>query len=334
MRNTPQVTRPLPENARLRCFLIGNEQPLQPVELSPGERPPDGGALHWVDVQGVTREQLGQLLAHYDLHSLHVDAFSEPGHLSRVVPINGSLFLEFSVLSDWELASPQRISILQRKDLLITVHAEPVQGLEDVIKQLSVQTTEWKRNTSVLLYHLLDHLVDDTFQHLMLARQSIVALNDLYDETPDRLEDQDIHGTRRSISRLAIACEDQYYVISSLQTLEQDILDLELPREYMRDLLSHAQYANRYVTRLDDRAKELKFLISTNLQLRSEGRLRVLTVIMAIFTPLTFLAGIYGMNFHHMPELGWQYGYYGILSLMGLVAVGLLFFFWRRGWFD
>ena len=63
-------------------------------------------------------------------------------------------------------------------------------------------------------------------------------------------------------------------------------------------------------------------------------RLNVLTIVQAIFVPLTLIAGIYGMNFSVMPELGWPNGYFAALALMGVIAVGELWLFYRSGWFD
>lgn len=318
---------------RLRCYLIGTDQPLQPVDLAPHE-PPPRGIVHWVDIEASDRSLLEDVLVPYELHPLLLDAFTAPGQVSRVMPVNRSLFLEFSVVESWDHPQLRRLSIFHRDDLLITVHTHPIPGLQAVIDGLGQQPPEDVHTTSTLLYQLLDRVVDDTFRMLMIARSAIVDLNDLYDEEPDDLEDRDIHGTRRAIGRLAMACEDQYYAISALQALDQNPLHLTLPREYVRDLLGHAEYANRYVTRLDDRAKELKFLLSTNVQQRSESRLRTLTILMAVFNPLTFIAGIYGMNFQHMPELSWAHGYPFAIGLMALVAGLLLILFWRRGWFD
>lgn len=331
----PDTLRPTAENMRLRCYLLGTDKPLEPVEITPGDgakREP--GALHWVDVEGADEETLRKILDDYGMHPLHVDAFTDPGQVSRVIPAGGALFLEFTVLAGWEKADLRRVSVLHREDLLLTVHARPVPAIEGLIERLDTRRVAWARDTSALLYHLIDQHVEETFHFLMNARQVIIHLNDLYDEEPEDLEYQDVNVTRRTINRLAISCEDQYYVVSALQTLDQNDLNLEIPREYLADLQSHTAYANRYVSRLDDRAKELKFLVSTSLQERSESRLRVLTILMAIFTPLTFMAGIYGMNFAYMPELQWHNGYFYLLSLMGLVAVILLFYFWRKGWFD
>ncbi|MCB2211133.1 hypothetical protein KQI52_03355 [bacterium] len=327
------IRRPLPEGARLRCFKIGGAG-FQVVEETAEVAFHEEGAMHWVDIQGIHRDQLYDLLDVYGLHPLHREALSEVGQISRVFPANGALFLEFSALESWEKSNLRRISILHRKNFILTVHRFPIPGVEELITQLGEGHAEWTRNTDTLLYHLLDHLLDGTFQQLMNAREAVIELNDLFEEHPDELEDQDVHGTRRSINRLAISCEDQYYVISALQALDQDNIDLSFPKEFLRDLLAHAQYANRYANRLDDRAKELKFLLQTSLQERTEGRLRTMTIIMAIFTPLTFLAGIYGMNFAYIPELAWKYSYFVLLGVMGVTASVLLIIFWRRGWFD
>lgn len=92
-----------PTPARMRCFRIGNHTALQPLDTVPDETIAGSNERkHWLDVEGSDRRQLDEALADYGLHPLHIDAFTDPGQVSRVVPVEGALFLEFSVLTGWE----------------------------------------------------------------------------------------------------------------------------------------------------------------------------------------------------------------------------------------
>jgi magnesium transporter len=104
--------------------------------------------------------------------------------------------------------------------------------------------------------------------------------------------------------------------------------------DYYQALLTNARYLDRFTNRLDERVKDLSSQFTLYVQEKINRKLAVLTVISAVFLPLTLLAGIYGMNISNMPELGWKCGYPAVLLLMGVVAGGLLWVFKRKGWFD
>ncbi len=86
--------------------------------------------------------------------------------------------------------------------------------------------------------------------------------------------------------------------------------------------------------RLEENVKELHQQFMLAIQDRTGNRLKVLTILSAIFLPLTLIAGIYGMNFENMPELNVPFGYFIILGVMGVVAIFMLAFFYKKGWFD
>jgi magnesium transporter len=103
-------------------------------------------------------------------------------------------------------------------------------------------------------------------------------------------------------------------------------------RPFYRDVHDH-------LTRVVDLAESYRDLISGSLEAylsvvsnRMNEIMKVLTIFSAIMLPLTFIAGVYGMNFDNMPELHSRYGYFATIAVMIVVAVGMLFFFWRRGW--
>jgi Mg2+ and Co2+ transporter CorA len=112
-----------------------------------------------------------------------------------------------------------------------------------------------------------------------------------------------------------------------------DVL-LGMIEDYYQTLLTNSRYLDPFTNRLDERVKDLNSQFTLYVQEKTNRKLAVLTVISAIFLPLTLIAGIYGMNYSDMPELGWKYGYPAVLLLMGAVAGGLMWVFKRRGWFD
>jgi len=119
----------------------------------------------------------------------------------------------------------------------------------------------------------------------------------------------------------------------ALLSQDTELIDLHRLRKLLYDVVAHAEHSLRYIERMEDHLNKLDRHCLLLLQDRTNNRLRLLTIISAIFMPLTLIAGIYGMNFHVMPELSWRYGYWAVLLVMASIAIGLLWYFYRRGWF-
>lgn len=114
---------------------------------------------------------------------------------------------------------------------------------------------------------------------------------------------------------------------------ETDPLSIQGLREYFHDAVSHLEHSLRYVERMETRLSELHQHFLLILQNKTNDRLKIITILSAVFMPLTLVAGIYGMNFHYMPELKWHYSYPLVLLVMIALAAGLMAFFYHKGWF-
>jgi len=128
--------------------------------------------------------------------------------------------------------------------------------------------------------------------------------------------------------------EEQVCCIELMGPIELPAFSIKGIEDYYQALLTNALYLDRFTSRLDERVKDLSSQFTLYVQEKTNRKLEVLTVISAIFLPLTLLAGIYGMNFSNMPELGWKHGYPTALLLMAVIAGGLLWIFKRKDWFD
>src|SRR5690606_14746080 len=103
-------------------------------------------------------------------------------------------------------------------------------------------------------------------------------------------------------------------------------------RRYLNDLQDHTVYIAESIAMFRDMVSNLENTYHAQTNARMAQVMRLLTVISTIFIPLTFIVGVYGMNFHHMPELGWRLGYPAVMLFMALLAGGMLLWFRRKGW--
>jgi magnesium transporter len=219
-------------------------------------------------------------------------------------------------------------------DRLATWHDEPEAGIAEGLTTLVEDDRIVCSSPLRVVIGILFLALDETIESTRLLRHEIGEVADLLDEDPGEVSVERIRLLRRRSGRMAALCEDQLQALASLDGLELEKLDADPPRRELRRQLDAHRHLPPAVERLQDRASELHQAFQLNLQERSESRLRLISIISAIFLPLTLVAGVYGMNFEHMPELKYQAAYFICLGAMGTLAVGMLVAFWRKGWFD
>ena len=160
----------------------------------------------------------------------------------------------------------------------------------------------------------------------------------------DALEEEVVESSSRSVLARIHATRRTFLTLHRVQWRQRDAIgalmrDEELPftaevRPYLRDTHDHAFQTLDAIETYRDMVIGLMDLYLSSASHRMNEVMKTLTIVATIFIPLTFVAGVYGMNFEHMPELHWRFGYPGIWLLMVGLAVGLVAWFRRRGWMD
>lgn len=290
---------------------------------------------YWLDVDEPEMEALYQVLAPLNLHQLVLEDCLDDTRSSLISRYEKTLYLEFPTKSeDLQLRLPY-ISIVKVSRLIITIRRGRVPMLSDLADDLVVGDIRlFAPNSSSLMYTILDHLVDHNILLTLRARSQIDELVLTFDKEPESVELEDILEMRRQSSYLAIISEEQLYCVTTLLRIESQAFAIGTQREYFRDLVNNAEHALRFVNRQETRLKDLYDHYQLTLYHRTEGRLRILTILSAIFLPLTLISSIYGMNFEYIPELSRPYGYPLVLGLMVITAATMVWFFYRRGWFE
>lgn len=196
-----------------------------------------------------------------------------------------------------------------------------------------------KQGADYLAYALLDAIIDGFFPVLELYGERLEELEEEVIFNPSRKTLQQIYQIRRELLQLRRAIWPQRNAISSLIRDGSQLLGAEV-QIYLRDCYDHAVQVMDMVENYRELASGLMDVYLSAVSNKMNEIMKLLTVVSAIFIPLTFVAGIYGMNFntetspYNMPELSWYWGYPICLAVMAAIASGLLFFFWRRGWLN
>ncbi len=287
----------------------------------------------WIRVQKPERGELEQFLAPFHLHPLVLEGCLEPARNSRIVPFEQSLFLEFPTQSAWDDSRPAFLSMVCLAQALITIEEEPIPVVAEIAADYAGDMRLHGATATALVYQVLDRLIDHDLVFAVEARRQVDRVEARFDEDSDSLAVAEILALKRRVAHLSITCEDQVHCLAALQTAESRVFRIGPLREYFRDAMGHLDHALRSIARLETRLAELHQHYLLTLQDRAESRLRLLTIVSAIFLPLSLITGIYGMNFRNMPELGWTLGYPTVLAVMVIIAWVMLWVFHTKGWF-
>ena len=303
--------------------------------------PSDGNAiLVWHDIRLGENENTEADMKHLGeyLHGLHVDAEAVtactlPVNFPDVDVSGGCVFLRFPLRTQWNSPRPVYMMLLCMKGVFITIGASDMPTFDRALLRLENGSELAEPSSQALLLFLLDICTDISTRQYMAARSAVEALSDrIYDE-PDNIGQDELIAIRRCVGRLYSQFEDQLYCMSVLQSLQTQSVPFSHLKAELRDIMDSQNHVVRSQDQLEIRLRDLHNDCLLHAQRKTDYRLRVLTVLTSLCMPLSVIAGIYGMNFHFMPELEWKYGYFAVLALMGVITVSLLVFFFRRGWF-
>ena len=279
---------------------------------------------------------LSELLGAIHPSPLVVERCLDSHSISGIHVYDNMLALQLPVADDWEASIHPKLTILCLSNALITVRTRSAAQNMRPVDTLDVQAGYTSRplSTEMLLFSLLDTIVDRTSELTLKARLSVDQLEmDMPNIADEEQVGHRILNLKRAAAHFEMALEAKHRTLMALLSLDTGRIDLQSIREPLHDVVAHVEHSLRYIERVEDHLNELDRHFLLLLQDRTGNRLRILTIISAIFMPLTLIAGIYGMNFRTMPELSWHYGYWLVLLFMFSIALGLIWYFYRKDWF-
>lgn len=317
-----------------------DEASYAPADPRACERPRD--RITWLHVQGpVDAPTLQQLRDAYDLHPLAVEDVYNAGQRPKVDTYDHQLFivLNLPVLREGAVQTEQ-VSLFLGRDYVLSFHPGTGDPFEPVRKRLLSGTGALRtRPADYLLYALLDTTIDHGFPLLEELGEDLERVEEELLLEPDQGTLRDIHRIKRELLLLRRMLWPQREVLNALL---RDTHPLIQPRTkpFLRDCYDHTIQIMDLLETYRDMASGMVDVYLSSVSNRLNDVMRVLTIIATIFIPLTFITGVYGMNFGNntkspwaMPELNWYYGYPLVWLLLITVAVLLLALFKRKRWF-
>ena len=298
--------------------------------------------LTWLHVQGYPSQELLHALGEaYELHPLALEDVINTGQRTKAESYDDQYFIVMNRPIETEDGiRAEQISLFLGDRYVVSIHHgdEDILGLVRQRLRADPPRRIRKRGPDYLLYALLDAIVDHAFPLLEAYGEQIEALEQSIFENPTRNTLDVIHRIKRSLLLLRRILWPQREILSTL-VRDDHILIQDETKIFLRDCYDHTIQIMELVESYREMASSLLDVYLSSLSNRMNEVMKVLTIIATIFIPLSFIAGIYGMNFDtelspwNMPELSSYFGYPVLWLIMIGIACTMLVFFKRNGWF-
>lgn len=291
--------------------------------------------VNWVNIDGLENKTLiSKIGEHFSLHSLLLDDISceqQP----KVEEFDDYLFFSLKMLYriKHNTIDYEQISFVLGKDYLISFQekeGDPFGAFRERIRQDLGRVR--KKKADYLLYRLIDIIVDNYYTVLDAIGQHIEQIEDEIYKGQTGQEFKKIQRLKKELIYLRKALYPLRDAMSKLIKDESGFIDTSNAR-FFNDVYNHVVHLIDSLDTYKDLTSGLMDIYMNTLNTRMNEVMRVLTMISTIFIPLTFIVGVYGMNFDFMPELHWRLGYGVVWVLMGLVTGGMVLYFRYKKWF-
>ncbi|MFC1499418.1 magnesium/cobalt transporter CorA [Candidatus Zixiibacteriota bacterium] len=290
----------------------------------------------WVNIDGLhdvkVIEQLGEKL---NIHSLVLEDILHVAQRPKVEDHDDYLFVVLKMLTrtpEGEL-EVEHISLILGSDWVLSFQEKPG-DIFDILRNRLRESKGRIRElgSDYLCYRLIDTIVDHYFILLHDSAERIDALEIDLEEDPDEEVLRRIYTLKHELLFLRKRIRPLYEAVRELEQSESDLVRADTVK-FLSDVREHTFHVIDTLDGDRERVGDMLDFYMTTLSNRMNEVMKVLTIIATIFIPLTFIAGIYGMNFQFMPELAWKPAYFIALGVMAIVAVGMVAFFRRKKWF-
>ena len=299
----------------------------------------------WIQVQGLHDiERLRAIWNYFELHPLIQEDIVNISQRPKVEYYSDTIFIVLRMITPKKNSEghvklhTEQISLVLGKHFVLSFQESDDPVFDPVRKRLELETSRLRKfGLDYLTYALLDTVVDHYFHALDLIGESIENVEEQVIDQPRQQHLQRIHTLRRDMIFLRKSVWSLRDGINSLIRDDSPLISMEV-KIFLKDVYDHVVQVIDSIETGREMIYGLFDIYMSGLSNRMNEVMKVLTIIATIFIPLTFIAGIYGMNFNpevspfNMPELNWYYGYPFSLLLMAFLTGSLLYFFKRKGW--
>ena len=290
----------------------------------------------WISVSGVHDIPLIEALGHtLGLHALTLEDIANTSQRPKTESFPEYLFVVLKMMTfdaDASDLTVEHVSLIVGESFVISFLEDEGDVFDPVRARIRAAKGRIRTlHSDFLAYSLLDTVVDQYFLVVERIGDIIEEIDDRILADPQPTDVQDIHRLKTDILILRKAVWPLREEIRTLANSDSPLIRQDT-KPFLRDLYDHSIQVIDMVESFREILIGVHDTYLSSISNRLNEIMRVLTIISTIFIPLTFIVGVYGMNFQHMPELNWRWGYYGVWAIMIAVACAMALFFKRKNW--
>jgi magnesium transporter len=297
----------------------------------------DTPQVTWVSVCGLHETDfLKQIGEKFKVHPLVLEDILNTDTRPKIEITDNYLFVVMKLITfnpEQKIMEGEQVSFILGRTFLFSFSEKTDDIFNPVKERIKGQLGKIrKRGSDYLLYTLMDIVVDHYFLALDKVDERIELLDDEVINNTDKSQIENIYHLRNLLLMIRRSIWPSREIVSQLIKDESDLID-EGTEPYLRDLYDHTIHINETIEQQREITNGLMEIYLSMMSNRMNEVMKVLTVIATIFIPLTFIVGIYGMNFPNMPEMEWPWAYFAVWGIMIGVTLLMLFYFKRKRWF-
>lgn len=290
--------------------------------------------IKWLDIIGIHDTNLiNKLCQSLKVHPLAIEDILNTSQNPKMEDYDDYLFLVTKLMyfNQEEELETEQISFILFKDKLISFQELESEVFDSILNRLKEGTNIRKNGADDLLYALLDAIIDNYFLIVENIGEKIDHIEDELLLNPKKEILQKIYILKRDLIYIRNSLWPMRNVISSLSKNDYDLIDGKTIY-YLRDVYDHVIQMIDIIETYRDICSGMLDTYLSSIGNKTNEVMKVLTIFSTIFIPLTFLAGVYGMNFRYLPELNWKYGYLSFWIISIIIIILMLRFFRKKDW--
>lgn len=288
----------------------------------------------WLDIIDPDKDEMDMLERVFELHPLTLEDCINTNVRPKVEQFEKYMFIVMHAASTTPRSQRVKtieLNICLGKNFIITIHQEPIKGVETAVDRVQKNPSMMQKGSDILLHLVVDSLVDNYLPVLDVMDYKISNIETQVLTNPTQETLNNIFIVKKDIMYLRRFIGPQRDTVNFLSKEDFQFIDPKR-KVYLRDVYDNMIFISDTIDTYRDVTNSAFDAYLSTISSRTNDIMKVLTIIATIMMPLTLITGIYGMNFHIMPLLGWQWGFYLISSFMVIIGIGMLLYFKRKGW--
>ena len=291
-----------------------------------------GEKLTWIDIRQENRKEVSDYFRKQHVFTDLLDCIEHPDKYALSNTFGNTIIINLPISDLHNMYKTDYISVIVDEDVLITI----LQKGSVLFNERTLSTYSSSKYSSFrtfLFYILVLKILAQSNDNMSTARKRLRSIEQQLSQAPEDLSSNELLLCEQDINQLSDIIEDQYVGFETLASFSS-VSQGQEENSQMNKVIKGFEPLDKAMVRLEKRAESVRLHYMLFQQEESTKKINVLTIVQAIFVPLTFVAGVYGMNFINMPELNWSHGYLYVWFLFMAMASGLIIYFYRKGWFD